>query len=718
MAPRGSGCAEMIWTEEQLARLAQLSGELLDLSVPEQQVWLIRARAQHPDLAAALESMVNAPTSLLVPPALTLPFDVDEQMPGQGGLVGPFRLVSPLGQGGVGVVWLADQVDGRVRRRVALKLLRSHLQNAGWRQRFARERDILAGLSHPGIARIIDADVGESGLAYLAMDYIDGEGIVQHAATHASPPQTCVEQVVALLDAVAYAHDMSVVHRDIKPSNVLVDRSGRVVLLDFGIAKLLQDNTDDAPGADAQALTAVFGRPLTLEYASPEQVAGQPLGVQTDVYSVGVLLFELLAGQGPYQMPRHSRAALAEAILSQPLEGPSQRVLPVWAQRLGCSAAQLADQLRGDLDAIVLKALQRDLTKRYASASDFAADLRRWLAGQSVAVRPASPAPLDERLAQHEPAETTPTLPGPAQRIRDLIRKHLSPTRTVMSFSLTFVSLVDLLVPRLLLIALIVRGVALVFAALIIVAALWPRAFDRLLTSSGLMKATKEGSVAALLMRRFFSRRLLLPSVLVAVALSATLSQADTGGVVASHAPSLRSLQQQLLGLQSDVKVIAEGVNKANQTLDDMATRAQALQEQIAADPVSIGLMDLQGVGQPAKRGESWPARLAVYLNAGGYDFNTVQLLMATGGPDGQQNVENLSSALGSGSGPGAVQIMVAVPPDSRWVSACLLLPASPDSSRRAVLHRWRVTPQPDLLRVEAEGPPQLRSADDRACAI
>ena len=391
----------MSWNADQLARLARLSNECLNLSPTERSVWCVQARAQHADIAAALDAMAasTGAASLASPPALTLPVDADADADTQeaGNEFGPYRLVRLLGQGGMGVVWLAEQVDGRVHRQVALKLLAPQLAQSGWRLRFERERDILAAMTHPGIARLIDAGVSAQGRPYLAMDYVAGQDIVSHARSRALGPQACVELMLALLVAVQHAHAALVVHRDLKPSNVLVDETGRVVLLDFGIAKLLQADGTGAP-LSATDVTSVVGVALTLDYASPEQVAGRPLGVGTDVYSAGVLLFELLSGQRPYRPQRSSRAAIEEAILEQDLPPPSQRVDAAWAKRLGWTARHLSRQLHGDLDAVVLRALQREPGQRYASADAFADDLRRWLDGRPVRAQAPSRWYLTRRL--------------------------------------------------------------------------------------------------------------------------------------------------------------------------------------------------------------------------------------------------------------------------------------------------------------------------------
>lgn len=379
------------WTTEQLARLAQLSAEFLDLEPDERQAWLERVQSRNPDLAGALPAMAATTTGVASAdlPPLTLTDEADFMPLLPGDSVGAYRLVRLLGRGGMGVVWLAEQVDGRVQRQVALKLLAPQWAKGAWRVRFERERDILSALSHPGIARLIDAGVSAQGCPFLVMDFINGQDIVSHARERTLGPRDCVGLILSLLDAIQHAHASLVVHRDLKPSNVMVDTAGRIVLLDFGVAKMLRAD-ESAHQAVASEVTSLTGVGLTLDYASPEQVAGRPIGVSTDIYSAGVLLYELLAGQRPYRLRRDTRAAMEEAILEHDLKPPSQRVDARWAQRLGWQGRRLSRQLRGDLDAVVLKALQRDPAQRYANASEFAADLQRWLDGRPVRAQPPS----------------------------------------------------------------------------------------------------------------------------------------------------------------------------------------------------------------------------------------------------------------------------------------------------------------------------------------
>ncbi len=390
----------MAYDAEQLARLASLAGALLDVPVTERAGWLATMTQAHPDLARSLAAMAAADTATPpTGPVMTIlvgdgAHDDTGHRPDER--VGPYRLERQLGAGGMGTVWLAEQVDGRMRRKAALKLLRPGLTHPGWRLRFERERDVLAGMDHPGIARLFEAGTTADGQPFLAMQYVAGDPLGRHAERRRLRVADRVRLVVELLGAVQHAHALLVIHRDLKPGNILVDEAGRVVLLDFGIAKPI------ATDLDHDALTELAGTALTLDYASPEQVAGRTLGIGTDIYSLGVVLYELLCGQRPYRLKRGSRAEMEQAILEQDLQPPSRRVVDVHAAAMGLSPRALARQLRGDLDTIVLKALRREVGERYATADALADDLRRWLDGHPVAAQRRSAWYLTRRFVQRQ----------------------------------------------------------------------------------------------------------------------------------------------------------------------------------------------------------------------------------------------------------------------------------------------------------------------------
>ena len=232
--------------------------------------------------------------------AASLPADESDLQP--GALVGPYRLLRELGIGGMGAVWLAERADGTLKRQVALKLPRA-AWSRGLAERMARERDILASLEHPHIARLYDAGTDAQGRPFLALEYVEGQPIDVYCHERALNIPARLQLLLQVAHAVAFAHSRLVIHRDLKPSNILVTADGQVRLLDFGIAKLMEgDRTQETQ------LTQLAGRALTLDYASPEQIRGEPIGTASDVYSLGVVAYELLAGAKTVQaQARHRR---------------------------------------------------------------------------------------------------------------------------------------------------------------------------------------------------------------------------------------------------------------------------------------------------------------------------------------------------------------------------------------------------------------------------
>jgi eukaryotic-like serine/threonine-protein kinase len=286
-----------------------------------------------------------------------------------GDTIGPYRLISLIGTGGMGAVWLAQQSHGAVVRDVALKLPRSGW-NPGLADRLKRECSILSKLEHPHIARLYDAGLAEKDRPYLAMEYIEGIPIDQYCRESRLGVEATLRLFLMIADAIAYAHGRLVVHRDLKPSNILVDTKGGVHVVDFGLAKLL-----DADASPHPAITRQGGRAFTPSYASPEQIIGGDISVGSDVYSLGVLLFELLTGARPYELKRESVAALEEAILTAD-------ALP--ASRVPGLDAPTARALRGDIENILAKALAKKIDQRYSTIEAFATDVRLHLDGQPV----------------------------------------------------------------------------------------------------------------------------------------------------------------------------------------------------------------------------------------------------------------------------------------------------------------------------------------------
>ncbi len=311
----------------------------------------------------------------------------DEQATGlqPGARVGPYELIRLLGAGGMAEVWLAKRADGVFKREVALKLPLLTRVRRDLEPRFARERDILAGLEHPHIARLYDAGVDPAGLPYLSMEYVQGEYLNDWCDAQRLDIRERLRLFLQVLEAVQYAHDAQVIHRDLKPSNILVTHTGQARLLDFGVATLL----DDGVTAGQTPLTRVYGHALTPVYSSPELVRGDPVDARSDIYSLGVVLFELLTGARPYRLNAGaSQAVLEHAIAEAEVRKPStQLVEQAWTVR-ATTFEQLTRQLRGDLDLIVLKALSKEPGARYASAAAFAEDLQRYLDGKPVAAQP------------------------------------------------------------------------------------------------------------------------------------------------------------------------------------------------------------------------------------------------------------------------------------------------------------------------------------------
>ncbi|MEZ4416751.1 MAG: tetratricopeptide repeat protein [Gemmatimonadota bacterium] len=313
-------------------------------------------------------------------------FGDDPTDPGGADVVaGPYTLVRRLGEGGMGAVWLARRSDDVHAAEVAVKLLKRAALDNETAQRFRTERRILAELNHPGIARLLDGGTTDAGVPYFVMEYVQGRPIDEYCAAEGLSPRAILELFRRVCDAVAFAHGRLVVHRDLKPGNILVTRGGEPKLLDFGIAKLL--DTESA-GMDVGVTRTGF-RPMTPRYASPEQVRGETVSTSTDVYALGVLLYELLTGGSPYPDPGKANRSLEDAILGHTPTAPSVALATTLsATASGRERDIAARMLRGDLDTIVLKALQKDPHRRYASVEQLSEDLGRHLSGLPVRARP------------------------------------------------------------------------------------------------------------------------------------------------------------------------------------------------------------------------------------------------------------------------------------------------------------------------------------------
>jgi non-specific serine/threonine protein kinase/serine/threonine-protein kinase len=352
-------------------RLNAVFDAAVALDARERPAYVARACAGDDALRAEVDRLVAAheasATFIAESPAPALAARLLDDEARAGRRVGPYRLVREIGRGGMGAVYLAEREDDAFRKRVAVKLVKRGMDTELVLRRFRDERQILASLDHPNIARLLDGGTTDDGLPYFVMEYIEGEPIDAWAASRGLTVRERLELFVQVCGAVAYAHAHLVVHRDIKPQNVLVTAEGVPKLLDFGIARLLD--------ADAESVTTVIGaRMLTPEYASPEQVEGRRVATAGDVYSLGVVLYELLTGRLPYRFRSRTPEDVALAVRTTEPERPSA----------AAAEEPLRRRLRGDLDTIVLAALRKEPERRYASVERFAADVRRHLDGRPV----------------------------------------------------------------------------------------------------------------------------------------------------------------------------------------------------------------------------------------------------------------------------------------------------------------------------------------------
>lgn len=346
-----------------------------------------------PELAAQARSLLLADAQPGVMDALAPQFSslsrvLNDSEPSR---IGAYRVVRELGRGGMGVVYLADRADGEFQQRAAIKLIGTTDADDPLHRRFLAERQILAGLTHPNIARLLDGGLTEDGRPYLVMEYVDGLPITTYCDEHRLDIRERLRLFADVCAAVQHAHQNLVIHRDLKPSNILVSTDGRVHLLDFGIAKLM----NPALSAVEAPPTRIESRMMTPEYASPEQVRGQSLTTASDIYSLGVLLYELLCGCPPYRLAAASPLEIATAVCEQDPELPSVRAMradrspgehppDVAARARDTSADRLARLLDGDLDGIVLMAMRKESGRRYASADMLRQDIERYLSGLPV----------------------------------------------------------------------------------------------------------------------------------------------------------------------------------------------------------------------------------------------------------------------------------------------------------------------------------------------
>gem|GEM_PF-881736 len=378
----------MTFSSQDWQQLSSLFDIAVELDPQQQQWWLANLPQQQAHLRQRLCELLDAhqqaeATNFLVTiPKITAldPSDDTVQKKYAAGMcIGPWELQRELGRGGMASVWLSVRKNGEFKREIALKLPHPDLLSASLISRFIRERDILSRLIHPNIARLYDAGISEDQQAWLALEYVKGKHINEWCRERQLDLRSRLQLLIQVCSAVQYAHSHLIVHGDLKPGNILVTDEGYVRLLDFGIAQILQGEGNQS-NVSASTITENAGRAITWRYASPEQIRGERLGITNDVYSLGVILYELLTGDIPYQLKDNSRHALEQAILNGSIDAPSRRITDKRWQKI----------VRGDLDTIVFKALKKTPQERYSTVDAFSADLKRYLNGDPVQARPDS----------------------------------------------------------------------------------------------------------------------------------------------------------------------------------------------------------------------------------------------------------------------------------------------------------------------------------------
>jgi serine/threonine protein kinase len=349
-----------------------------ELPVAERRAWIESQAPGNPQVISSVMRLLNAANasgqSFMAEPA----WKRESPALQEGMMIGPYRVLRELGSGGMGVVYLTMRSDEVYRRLAALKVIRPELRTNPLRHRFLQEREILARLDHPNIARIIDGGTTPSGLPYFVMDYVDGQPLDEYCRNKLATLEQRLNLFRQTCEAVQYLHDNNVLHRDLKPANILVTHTGQIKLLDFGVSKLEGEFST----------TVTTGMPvLTAGYASPEQITSKPVTSASDIYSLGVVLYELLTGVRPLQLDGKNLPEILATITNQIPPKPSTReFLPDEADP-GHLLAAMRPRLAGDLDCILLMALRKEPERRYISAAAFAADIERFQQGRPVQAR-------------------------------------------------------------------------------------------------------------------------------------------------------------------------------------------------------------------------------------------------------------------------------------------------------------------------------------------
>jgi serine/threonine-protein kinase len=392
-------------TADRWAAIEAAFGEASRLGDTERATFLDALGRNDAALAAEVRSLLAASDPWWLDEAAVALPDIASQ-PSQ--YIGSYRLVRPLGRGGMGEVWLAVREHGDFRQPVALKIVRGGLESAELIAGFKAERQILASLNHPNIAHLLDVGETDDGRPYLALEFVEGVPITAYCDAHRLSIDERLNLFRGVCDAVRFAHQNLVVHRDLKPSNILVSESGAAKLLDFGIAKVLAGDAATTLSGDA-ASDGRADQALTPGYASPEQIEGTVTTTASDVYALGVILYELLAGRRPYHVTGKSRSDLLQSIRNTAVRAPSAAAAAAdegattsddVARARGTTPAKLGARLSGDLDAIVLRAIAPAVSDRYASVEQLVADIDRSLTWQPVTARPRTAAYLARRFVR------------------------------------------------------------------------------------------------------------------------------------------------------------------------------------------------------------------------------------------------------------------------------------------------------------------------------
>jgi eukaryotic-like serine/threonine-protein kinase len=366
-------------TGEQWQQVKEIFGRALERPDTEREEFLRQACGGDPGLIAEVDSLLKSYATTASPALVPRPIIPDNEF-AEGRMLGAYRILREIGRGGMAAVYLACRADDAYQKRVAIKVLDALVASPDSLRRFRTERQTLALLDHPNIVRLRDGGTTEQGSPYLVMDYVQGTPIDNYCDARRSTIAERLGLFQSVCSAVQYAHQSLVVHRDLKPANILVTADGTVKLLDFGIAKLVQHDllSDQVP-------TRTNFHPMTPEYASPEQIRGEPVTTATDIYSLGVMLYLLLTGQSPYRLAQpHRLTQLTEAVLNQEPQRPSALVLEASdreqarVRRGESSAEHLSRHLAGDLDNIALMALRKEPQRRYNSVQQFSEDITRY----------------------------------------------------------------------------------------------------------------------------------------------------------------------------------------------------------------------------------------------------------------------------------------------------------------------------------------------------